>query len=71
MCHKPSEHHSLNKHFVNNTGLHQLKHARDQMEAYNTKQSLITFRKKLLDDQKKTTTPWSMTASEVFWLTQM
>ena len=63
MYHKPSEHKSnkhfvnnadLQKSFINNTGLHQLKHAKDQMEAYNTKQSLISFRKKLLDDQKKT-----------------
>lgn len=53
MFHKPSEHKSMSKHFVNNAGLHQLKHAKDQMEAYNTKQSLISFRKKLLGDQKK------------------
>jgi hypothetical protein len=62
MYHKPSEHKSnkqfvnnadLNRQFLNNTGLHQLKHSKDQMEAYNTKQSLISFRKKLLDDQKK------------------
>ena len=53
MYHKPSQHKPMNKHFVSNAGLHQLKHAKDLMEAHTTKQSLISFRKKLLDDQKK------------------
>ena len=53
MYRKPSQHKSMNKHFVSNAGLHQLKHAKEQMEAHTTKQSLISFRKKLLDDQKK------------------
>ena len=34
-------------------GLHYAKNLKDTMEAYNTKTALITFRKKLLDDQKK------------------
>ena len=34
-------------------GLHYAKNLKDTMEAHNTKIALITFRKKLLDDQKK------------------
>ena len=34
-------------------GLHYAKNLKDTMEAYNTKTASITFRKKLLDDQKK------------------
>ena len=43
----------LNKNYFNNTGLHQLKQQKDILEAYNTKTGLISFRKKLLDDQNK------------------
>ena len=34
-------------------GLHYAKNLKDTMEAHNTKTASITFRKKLLDDQKK------------------
>ena len=43
----------LSSSYMNGTGYHQLKHAKDVLEAYNTKTSLMTFRKKLLDDQRK------------------
>jgi len=39
--------------FYDSMGLHQLKQAKDQLEAYNTKLGLVSFRKKLLEDQKK------------------
>ena len=38
---------------MNNTSLHQLKQVKDQLEAYNSKVGLITFRKKLLEDQTR------------------
>ena len=34
-------------------GLHYAKNLKDTMEAHNTKTALITFRKQLLDNQKK------------------
>ena len=43
----------LSSSYMTGTNLHQLKHAKDLLEAYNTKTSLMTFRKKLLDDQRK------------------
>ena len=43
----------FHKNFFDSTGLHQLKQAKDHLEAYNTKEGLIHFRKKLLEDQAK------------------
>ena len=43
----------LNKQFLTDSAPHQLKHLKDRLEAYNTKSSLLTFRKKLLEDQAK------------------
>ena len=43
----------FNSNHLKHMDYHQLKRAKDQLEAHNTKESLITFRKKLLNDQKK------------------
>ena len=43
----------LHRSLYDSMGLHQLKQAKDQLEAYNTKAGLVSFRKKLLEDQQK------------------
>ena len=43
----------LHRSFYDSMALHQLKQAKDQLEAYNTKAGLVSFRNKLLEDQKK------------------
>jgi hypothetical protein len=57
LTHQKLQHAVKHKHshrqFMNNASLHQLKNMKDLLEAYNTKTGLMTFRKKLLEDQTK------------------